>query len=101
MASGRKRKAKERPTLTLRDRIADNFEVAKELTLDVVKITLIGAREITVENYIGVIEYTDKTVHLSAKPSPVKISGDFLELKTMTKEILFISGIIHKISFEN
>ena len=101
MASGRKKNAKERPALKLRERIADNFEVAKEITLDVVKITLIGAREITVENYIGVIEYTDKIVHLSAKPAPVKICGDFLELKTMTKEILFVSGIIHKVSFEN
>ena len=101
MASGRKKKEKERLNLTFRERIADNFEVAKEITLDVVKITLIGSREITVENYIGVIEYTDKIVHLSAKPAPVKISGDFLELKTMTKEILFVSGIIHKISFEN
>ena len=100
MASGR-RKEKRRPALTVREHIADSFEVSKEITLDVVKVTLIGAREMTVENYIGIIEYTDKTIHLSAKPAPLRITGDFLEIKTMTKEILYVSGIIHKIGFEN
>lgn len=101
MATNRRKKDKNRPASTVRERIADSFEVSKELTLDVVKITLIGAREITIENYIGVIEYTDKIIHLSAKPSPLKINGDFLEIKTMTKEMLYVSGVIHKIGFEN
>lgn len=103
MASGRKRKGREdkKQTITMRERIADSFEVSKELTLDVVKITLIGTRELTIENYIGVIEYTDKTIHLSAKPLPIKIAGDFLEIKTMTKELLYVSGVIHRIGFEN
>jgi len=101
MAIKRRKKDRNKPVLTVRERIADSFEVSKELTLDVVKVTLIGTREITIENYIGVIEYTDKIIHLSAKPAPLKINGDFLEIKTMTKEILYVSGVIHKIGFEN
>ena len=95
-----KNREKIRPKKTVRERIADNFEVSKELTLDVVKVTLIGSREITIENYIGVIEYTDKIIRLSAKPMPLKITGDFLEIKTMTKEMVYALGVIHNVSFE-
>lgn len=101
MARSKKMRDKKTPALTVRERIADSFEVSKELTLDVVKVTFIGTRELTVENYIGIIEYTDKIIHLTAKPAPFKICGDFLEIKTMTKEMLFVTGVIHKIYFES
>lgn len=90
---------KTKKTPTVRERIADTFEVSKELTLNVAKITFFGTRELTVENYLGIIEYTDSSISLSAKPMPIKISGSELEIKTMSREILYVSGFIQKIEY--
>ena len=93
----RKKKTEKRPSI--REYVADSIGVSKEITLDVVKITSIGTRELTVENFLGVIEYTEKEVYLNAKPYPVKIKGESLEVKTLTKDIMYIYGTINRIDF--
>ena len=84
---------------TVRERFADSVGVSKELTLNVAKITLFGMREITVENYIGVIEYTDDLISLSANPKSVRITGARLEIKTMSKEIIYATGEIRSVEY--
>ncbi len=86
-------------TPTVRERFADSIGVSKELTLNVAKITLFGMREITVENYTGVIEYTDDLISLSANPKPIRITGTKLEIKTMSKEIIYATGEIRSIEY--
>lgn len=102
MARGHEgKKERKKVSQVIRQHIADSFEVSKELTLDVVKVTLIGQRELTIENYTGVIEYTDKVVYLLANPAPLIIAGDSLEIKAMSKELLCVTGTINRICFEN
>ena len=84
---------------TVREKLADSIEVSKELTLDATKVTMFGTREITVENYSGVIEYTDSLIALSAKPRTIRISGANLEIKTMSREIIYATGAVHKIEY--
>ena len=84
---------------TIRERIADGIGVSKELTLDVAKITMFGAREASVENYIGISEYSDTLIALTAKPNSIRISGANLEIKTMSREIIYLTGKIEKIEY--
>ena len=96
----RRHKEKENKRYTVREKVAEGFESSKELVLDVAKITLFGTKEMTVENYLGVTEYEEKTILLQAKPYAIRISGDFLEIKTMSREIIYISGNIRKFEYE-
>lgn len=87
------------PAKPIREKIADTLDMSKEIILDTSKLTLIGKREITVENYRGIIEYTPQKIILVSNPSQIEICGSTLDIKTMTKDFLYITGIIEHISF--
>lgn len=93
----RKNKEKEKPTL--RQRVADEMEVSKEVILDVPKIVFIGDREAVVENYKSIAEYTDTMIVLEANPKRLRFAGQNLEIKSITREMLFICGKIAKMDF--
>lgn len=82
----------------IREKIADTLDVSKEIILDTSKITLIGNREITVENYRGIIEYTSKKIRLISNPTQIQICGTELDIKTMAQDFLYITGVIECVS---
>lgn len=84
---------------SLRERLADGVDISKELILDTVLMTWIGDRELTLENYKGILEYTNTCIRVKAKPSNIKILGTDLELRNITRELLFITGRIQSIEF--
>lgn len=85
---------------TLRERIADAVDISKDVMLGVPLISMIGDREITIENYVGIIEYTDEVIRIKCKTINLKLIGNDLELKTMTESFLYITGRIKCFSYE-
>ena len=83
----------------LREHVANSFESSKEILLDVPRLVFIGNKEITVENYRGIIEYTDTLLVLETNPHQLKIEGRNLEVKTITQEMLYIKGVFYKVEF--
>ena len=59
----------------------------------------IGNRELTLENYKGIIEYTDTCIRVKANPHIVKITGTGLEIRNITQELLYITGKISGFGF--
>lgn len=87
------------PPPTLGEKIADSVDISKEILLNTSKIVAIGSREITVENYRGILEYTKCCIRLLSSPSMIKIDGCDLEIKTMTRDFLYITGRIDSVQF--
>ncbi len=85
---------------TLKERFADAVDISKDVILDTVLIKIIGNRELTLENYKGIVEYTDSCIRIKAKPYTVKITGTNLEIKVITGEMLYITGRILCFSYE-
>ncbi len=90
-----RKKQEEKPTL--KERVARSLDASKEIVLDVPKIVFVGSREVVVENYKGILEYTDKKIVLEAKGDALRFSGSGLEIKSITRDMLFITGKIHKL----
>lgn len=84
----------------LGERVANSFESSKEILLDVPKLTFIGNREVTIENYKGIVEYTDTVLLLETNPNQLKVEGINLEVKTITQEMLYVTGHIQKLEFK-
>lgn len=93
-------KKKEKNKETIRGKIADSFSASKEVLLDVAKITFIGNREVTVENYKSIGEYSEKKIVLETNPHSLVIQGSRLEIKSMAREIIFITGEIGAVMFK-
>ncbi len=99
MSRGRYEESTEEKT-TLRERMADAIDLSKELILDVLLITSLGDRELTLENYKGILSYSDTCIRVKGKPYPLCVKGSNLELRNITRELLYITGRIHSIEFE-
>ncbi len=84
----------------MREKFADRLDISKEIILDSAKIVFIGNREVTVENYKSIVEYTETKIILETKPHRLKFEGNNLEVKTITREMLYIMGKISKLEFQ-
>lgn len=95
----RQRQKEQEPRPTVRERLADAVDISKEVLLDTVLISCIGNRELTLENYKGILEYSDTCIRVKTNPYIVKITGTGLELRNMTQELLYITGKISGFGF--
>ena len=85
----------------IRERIADAIDVSKDILLDTSLIRITGYRELIIENYKGILEYSDACILVKANPNAIKICGSELEIRTITDEMLFISGNISDVHFKD
>ena len=95
----RKKESAETETPTVREKLADAVDISKEVLLDAVLVSCIGNREMTLENYKSILEYSDTCIRIKAKPSIVKITGSGLELRNITRDLLYITGRIDNFCF--
>ncbi len=96
---GKRRLNEEREKPTARERFADAIDISKEVLLDAVLISCIGDRELTLENYKSIIEYTDTCIRIKTNPHIVKITGSGLEIRNITRDLLYITGKIQEFGF--
>ena len=83
----------------IRARLADTVDISKDIILDTFLIRGTGNNEIIIENYKGILEYTENCVRIKAKPRCIKICGNSLELCNISDDMLCITGNMDKISF--
>lgn len=96
----KKRKQKDVQKASFRDKIATSFEASKEVILDAAKLVFVGNRELTVENYKSIAEYTENQIILETNPHRLKIQGSQLEIKTIARDFLYITGKILAVEFK-
>lgn len=87
-------------TLSLREKFADAVDISKDVILGVPLVSMIGDREVTIENYIGILEYKDTLIRIKCKSLNVRLDGKNLELKVMAQSYLYITGRIKCFSYE-
>lgn len=85
----------------IKEKLADFFVLPKEVILDYPKVSLIGNRQLTIENYKGIIEYSSDKIRINTEKGLIKIIGQNLEINTVTTEEIYISGYINNIEFSN
>ncbi len=93
-----KKKTEDKPKL--KDKVAESLGASKEVILDLPRLIFIGNRELTVENYKSIGEYTDRLIVLESNPHKLKIRGTALEIKSIARELIYISGKISAVEFK-
>ncbi len=92
------KKIKERGN-SFKKKVAESIDVSGDLIFNDVLIKICGRRELVLENYKGILDYSDKMVSVSAKPNNIRIDGKNLEIKIITDEILHIRGEISAVYY--
>ena len=67
----------------------------KEVALSLPKITVYSDNQVVVENYSGLMEYTDEVIRLKTSGKTITVSGTGLELRTVTDIDVLIEGAIN------
>ena len=78
----------------IKNKLTSAFDLPKEIILNLPLISVIGKEEITIENYKGIIEYSEERVRLNTSCGVLKVEGKSLFLKKITTEYILITGNI-------
>ncbi len=83
----------------IKKKIGAMMELPKEIMLNLPLISMIGNEEVMIENYKGIIEYTDERVRISTTAGIFRIEGKSLCLKQITSENIAVTGSIVKLEY--
>ena len=82
-----------------REQLVDSLKLPKDMLLGAPILTVTGSHEVWVENYRGIMEYTQESIVLQAKTGRISICGCGLVIDYYTNEDMKIMGNIQCISY--
>lgn len=74
--------------------LVESLQLPKDIMLGAIKVNMTGNREAWIENYKGILEYTEKQILLQGKHCKVCLEGRQLSIDYYTNEDMKISGYI-------
>lgn len=83
------------------NRINNLLDLPKEIISNESKITILGFREILIENYKNILEYEENFIKINTYTGSVSFWGINLRLRQMAKEDIIIEGSVEKIDYES
>lgn len=95
-AAGPAKKALEK---SAKEIIADSLKLPKDMALGACIVTVTGNSQVLVENYRGILEYTQECIMLQGKSCRIAICGCRLCIAYYTNEDMKIEGIISEIRY--
>lgn len=85
---------------SIQSRINRLLEIPQEISTNLPKITVIGFKQMLIENYKGILEYQDFYIRIGTHIGILNINGYDLYLEEMTTDDLLVTGKIESIDFE-
>lgn len=80
-------------------KFTEMFEVPKDVILGESIITLTGKREALIENYKGILEYTEQYIRVLTKNGVIELRGKGFLISYLTNEEMKITGSITEINY--
>lgn len=93
-------KKKEKPVKTIGEKLTTLFDMPQDVILDSPKITVISDNSLTIENYTGILEYSDLQIRIKTKEKIVSVVGTRLCICVITDSYILIEGIIELVRWE-
>lgn len=82
-----------------RELVVESLKLPKDSLLGASIITVTGENDALVENYKGILQYSDDLILLQGKNRRIELKGKHLTIVYYTNEDMKISGRIETISF--
>ena len=82
-------------------RFEDMLEIPKEITSNELKVTIVGFKQMLIENYKGILEYEDILIRIKTSMGILNITGFGLNLNQMTGDDILVTGKIESIELES
>lgn len=81
------------------NRISDGLEISRDILAAMPKVVITGNGVITVEGFLGLVEYTEDKTTVKSKSGAVMIVGAELCIDEITEERITLKGKIDTVKF--
>lgn len=85
---------------SVKENMVETLELPKDLMYGASIVTIIGRREVLIENYKGILEYTEEYIKIQTKNAKLTVYGKRLNIEYYTNEDMKVVGFIKSIEFE-
>ena len=82
-----------------RELLVESLRLPRDTMMGASIVTVIGNDQVLVENYRGILEYTDCCITLQAKTCRIAVSGRCLNISYYTNDDMKIEGKISEIRY--
>ncbi|MCL6605730.1 MAG: sporulation protein YqfC [Paenibacillus sp.] len=76
------------------------LDLPQDLLYDMPRITLIGNKELYIENHRGVLHFSSERLELALSKGTMEITGKGLEIRSILGQELAVEGIIGEIRYK-
>ncbi len=83
----------------MKEQITNSLGLPKDIMLHSSILTITGRNEAFVENYRGIIEYTDTVLKLQTKTCKIRITGKNIVIDYFTNDDMKIKGVFDEIKY--
>ena len=77
----------------------ESLKLPKDMMMGAFMLSMTGNKEAFIENYRGILEYTDTCILLQTKIGQVRFEGSSLTISYYTNEDMKICGCIASVNF--
>lgn len=81
-------------------KISRALEIPEEVVSTIPKVTCLGFKKVSIENYKNILEYQDIIIRVNTSMGIININGFDLKMDEMTTDDIVIEGKIDSIDFE-
>ncbi|MCI9488960.1 MAG: sporulation protein YqfC [Dorea sp.] len=85
---------------SLKNKIAEASGLPKDVVMGQPVVTVLGRMELNIENYRGIIEYTDALIRVQTKAGQIRITGKNLSVDYYTNDDMKLTGRIEAIEYQ-
>lgn len=94
---GKRRRKKDK--VSIKEKMGEMLEIPKELVMDTGKLTVVGQKQVFLENHKGIVEYEDYRIKVNTKEGIIQFEGEGMDIKEITSEDIMVTGKIYTIQF--
>jgi len=76
---------------------ANLLELPQDVVYDLPRVTMIGDRQLYIENHRGVLHFSSDRLRLALSKGELEVTGEDLVIRTIWTEEVFIEGVIKHI----
>ena len=84
-----------------KEMIVESLKLPKDSMLGASIVTVTGSTDAFVENYRGILEYSENAIVLQGKTCQISITGRKMSIDYYTNEDMKISGVIECVRYHN
>ncbi|HPT78859.1 MAG TPA: sporulation protein YqfC [Candidatus Atribacteria bacterium] len=84
---------------SVKSKVSDMFDIPKDITLNLPRISLTGNNQMLIENHKGVIEYTPERIRINSTIGVIRLQGTEMNLRNIAADDIMVTGGIKTIEF--